>query len=67
MGGQRSVGNSENNGCIDGKWVSEKWHTGSNERNVCCNKTIGSLCRSDFKGVGNQYVADGKCIVQYDE
>lgn len=26
-------------------------------------QTIGSLCARDYKGVGNQYVSDGKCIV----
>ena len=25
---------------------------------------VGSLCVSDYKGVGNQYVNDGKCIVE---
>ena len=28
-----------------------------------CN-TVGALCASDAKGVGNQYVNDGKAIVQ---
>lgn len=28
------------------------------------NDVIGSLCARDFKGVGNQYVEEGKCIVQ---
>ena len=26
--------------------------------------TIGALCARDYKGVGNQYVNEGKCIVQ---
>lgn len=26
--------------------------------------TVGALCRCDYKGVGNQYVADGKVIIQ---
>ena len=26
--------------------------------------TVGSLCARDSKGVGNQYVAEGKCIIQ---
>lgn len=26
--------------------------------------TVGALCASDYKGVGNQYVNDGKCIIQ---
>ena len=28
------------------------------------NDTIGSLCARDYKGVGNQYVDEGKCIIQ---
>ena len=26
--------------------------------------TVGSLCARDYKGVGNQYVNEGKCIIQ---
>jgi len=26
---------------------------------------VNSLCASDWKGVGNQYVSDGKCIIQH--
>lgn len=26
---------------------------------------INALCASDSNGVGNQYVTDGKCIIQY--
>lgn len=26
--------------------------------------TVGALCRCDYKGVGSQYVSEGKCIVQ---
>ena len=26
--------------------------------------TVGSLCARDFKGVGNQYVNEGKCVIQ---
>ena len=29
------------------------------------NETIGALCARDFKGVGNQYVSEGKCIIQH--
>ena len=29
------------------------------------NDTIGALCARDYKGVGNQYVNEGKCIVQH--
>ena len=28
------------------------------------SETVGSLCARDYKGVGNQYVQDGKVIVQ---
>ena len=28
------------------------------------NQTIGALCARDYKGVGNQYVNEGKVIVQ---
>ena len=31
---------------------------------VAYQEKIGSLCVSDYKGVGNQYVNDGKCIVE---
>jgi hypothetical protein len=31
---------------------------------VACD-TVGALCASDHKGVGNQYVADGKCVIQF--
>jgi hypothetical protein len=27
--------------------------------------TVGALCARDFKGVGSQYVDEGKCIVQH--
>jgi DNA (cytosine-5)-methyltransferase 1 len=27
-------------------------------------KSVGALCARDYKGVGNQYVSEGKCIVQ---
>lgn len=27
-------------------------------------ETVGALCRCDYKGVGNQYVNDGKIIIQ---
>jgi DNA (cytosine-5)-methyltransferase 1 len=28
------------------------------------NPVIGALCARDYKGVGNQYVSEGKCIVE---
>ena len=36
------------------------------ERSWCSllPKTIGSLCARDYKGVGNQYVEEGKVIIQ---
>ena len=27
-------------------------------------QTVGALCARDYKGVGNQYVSEGKCIIQ---
>lgn len=30
----------------------------------CYQKTVGTLCASDYKGVGNQYVQDDKLIVE---
>lgn len=29
------------------------------------SETVGSLCARDYKGVGNQYVDEGKCVVQH--
>ena len=28
------------------------------------NRVIGSLCACDYKGVGNQYVSDGKLVIE---
>ena len=28
-------------------------------------QTVGAICYRDYKGVGNQYVSEGKCIIQY--
>ena len=28
------------------------------------SQTVGALCARDYKGVGNQYVNEGKCILQ---
>lgn len=36
-------------------------HTSSGDQN-----TVGALCARDHKGVGNQYVNEGKCIMQHD-
>lgn len=38
-------------------------HEHSGDEEVICEDTIGALCARDFKGVGNQYVAEGKLIV----
>lgn len=35
---------------------------GGGQRSI--SDTVGALCRCDYKGVGNQYVAEGKCIIQ---
>lgn len=34
-------------------------------RHSLYQETIGSLCVADYKGVGSQYVNDGKCIIQH--
>ena len=54
--------------------VSAKWAkgTGGPAGDECQNlvvsqpyqKTIGALCARDYKGIGNQYVDEGKCIVE---
>lgn len=36
-------------------------HTSHGDQN-----TVGALCARDWKGIGNQYVNEGKCIVQHD-
>ena len=28
------------------------------------HRTVGSLCARDYKGIGNQYVDEGKCIIE---
>ena len=28
------------------------------------SQTVGALCARDYKGVGNEYVSEGKCIIQ---
>jgi len=38
-----------------------------NNQSVLCKETIGSLCARDYKGVGEQYVNEGKVIVQHGE
>ena len=36
-------------------------------RSVSCARVCGSLCARDYKGVGNQFVEEGKLIiVDYD-
>ena len=35
---------------------------GGGQRDI--SDTVGALCACDYKGAGNQYVNDGKCIVQ---
>lgn len=64
MGGQRVASNSADNGTSDGERILETRNARGNERNVYCAGIIGSLCAADFKGVGNQYVADGKLIIE---
>lgn len=37
--------------------LAKGWGGGTNE-------TVGALCARDYKGVGNQYVDEGKIIIQ---
>ena len=37
---------------------------GGGARHLLYQETVGTLCSSDEKGVGNQYVQDGKVIIQ---
>ena len=30
----------------------------------CTGSTVGALCARDYKGVGSQYVNEGKCVIQ---
>lgn len=35
------------------------------QRSACyCTDTIGALCARDYKGIGNQFVDEGKLIVE---
>ena len=36
------------------------------DKHAVYQRTIGALCRGDEKGIGNQYVAQDKCIIQPD-
>lgn len=36
---------------------------GGGQRHLLYQKTVGSLCGKDYKGVGNEYVDEKKCIV----
>lgn len=39
--------------------------TGGGVNHLLYQKTVGALCASDRKGVGNQYVGEDKCIIEY--
>jgi DNA (cytosine-5)-methyltransferase 1 len=41
------------------KWGCNQWV----DEGKAVLSTVGALCARDYKGVGNQYVAEGKCIV----
>lgn len=34
------------------------------QRGIYCVERVNALCARDFKGVGNQFVAEGKLIVE---
>jgi DNA (cytosine-5)-methyltransferase 1 len=46
--------------------ISSKWSKGSSgpSGDECINMVVGSLAARDYKGVGNQYVNEGKVIVE---
>jgi DNA (cytosine-5)-methyltransferase 1 len=46
--------------------ISSKWSKGSSgpSGDECINMVVGSLAARDYKGVGNQYVDEGKVIVE---
>ena len=39
-------------------------HMGGGVNHLLYQDKVNSLCASDMKGVGNQYVADGKVIIE---
>jgi len=46
--------------------ISSKWSKGSSgpSGDECINMVVGALAARDYKGVGNQYVNEGKVIVE---
>jgi DNA-cytosine methyltransferase len=69
--GQWAAGTTED-GDILRTSVTSKWHkgsagpSGSEYYNMVVEKqeVVGSLAARDYKGVGNQYVAENKCVVE---
>lgn len=47
--------------------VSIRNHSGSyggGQRSICCRRKTDSLCARDYKGIGNQFIEEGKVIVE---
>ena len=47
-----------------GAGFSRPGQTSTAHENYVAQTVVGALCARDYKGVGNQYVQEGKCIVQ---
>jgi DNA (cytosine-5)-methyltransferase 1 len=64
VGGQWAAGSNEND--ILRQSISSKWSKGSSgpSGDEYINMVVGSLAARDYKGVGNQYVNEGKCVVE---
>lgn len=37
------------------------------QRSVSCAEIVGSLCARGYKGIGEQYVSEGKLVVMHYE
>jgi DNA (cytosine-5)-methyltransferase 1 len=47
-----------------GAGFSRPGQTSTAHENYVAQTVVGALCARDYKGIGNQYVKEGKCIVQ---
>lgn len=62
----RPAGNAnELDFCIVAKCLTTNNQRYDFETETFIPTTVGALCAIDYKGVGNQYVAEGKCIPTY--
>ncbi|MBO6293647.1 MAG: DNA cytosine methyltransferase [Selenomonas sp.] len=49
---------------LQGSMINRKAENGPQGTGIIYQKTIGSLCADDYKGINNQYVKQDKCIIQ---